>query len=125
MKKFHEKYGTGHGSTIATANQILKAGYYWPTLFKDIHHHVRTCHTCQIVATKERYAALPLQPVTEVRSFAQWGMDFIGPINPPSSAGHRYILTITDYFTRWTEAFACRQCTSEVVIHFLESAIIN
>lgn len=63
--------------------------------------------------------------VIEVKPFAQWGLDFVGPINPPSSAGHRYILTVSDYFTRCTKALACKQCTSEVVINFLESGIIN
>lgn len=98
MNEFHEKYGTGHGSAIATTNQILRAGYYWPTLFKDVHHHVRTCHTCQTAATRERYVALPLQSVIEVRPFAQWGIDFIGPINPLSSSTH-YLLRDTSTFS--------------------------
>lgn len=32
------------------------------------------------------------------------GIDFIGPINPTSSDGNNYILTISDYFTKFTEA---------------------
>jgi hypothetical protein len=31
-------------------------------------------------------------------------MDMIDKINPPSSKGHQYILTIKDYFTKWVEA---------------------
>lgn len=42
--------------------------------------------------------ALPLQLVLEVKPFIHWGMDFIGPINPPSSVGHKYILIVTNYF---------------------------
>lgn len=44
--EFHDKYGTGHGSAEATAHQILRFGYYWPTLFKDTHEHVHSCHVC-------------------------------------------------------------------------------
>ena len=29
--------------------------------------------------------------------------DVIGPINPPTSKGHRFILAITDYFSKWAE----------------------
>jgi len=105
---FHDRFGIGHGWAHSTANQILWAGYYWPTLFEDAHSHVRTCHICQTAAHRERHAAMPLQPVVEVRPFAQWGLDFIGTINPPSSVGHRYILTATDYCTRWSEATACK-----------------
>lgn len=28
INEFHKRYGTGHGSAITTANQILRAGYY-------------------------------------------------------------------------------------------------
>ncbi|XP_047256133.1 uncharacterized protein LOC124888890 [Capsicum annuum] len=31
--------------------------------------------------------------------FAAWGMDVIGPIEPPVSNGHRFILVAIDYFT--------------------------
>ena len=31
-------------------------------------------------------------------------MNLIGPIDPPSEAGHRYILTLVDYATRYPEA---------------------
>ena len=32
------------------------------------------------------------------------GMDFVGPISPLSSKDKRFILTLSDYFTKWVEA---------------------
>ena len=32
------------------------------------------------------------------------GIDFIGPIHPPSNSGNRFVLTVADYFTKWVEA---------------------
>lgn len=32
------------------------------------------------------------------------GIDLIGPINPTSNAGNRYILTISDYFSKFVDA---------------------
>ena len=32
---------------------------------------------------KERLPALPLQPIKIEQPFQKWGVDFIGPINPP------------------------------------------
>lgn len=43
---FHEKFGSGHPSGNVTAHRILGAGYYWPTIFRDAHRHVRTYHQC-------------------------------------------------------------------------------
>ena len=33
------------------------------------------------------------------------GIDFIGPISPPSTNGSQYILMISDYFTKFVQAF--------------------
>jgi hypothetical protein len=68
---------------------------------------------------------MPLQPVLPNFPFSKWGLDFIGPINPPSFAGHIFILTITDYFTKCTEPIPLRHAHDEQVIYFLESNIFS
>lgn len=125
MEHLHSKFGTSHGGSQVTTYQILRAGYYWPSVFKDAYKHVETCHTCQVTAIREKNPSLPLQPITEVKPFAMWGLDFIGMINPPSSTQHRYILTATDYCTRWSEAQALKNCTTDAVIKFLENIITS
>ena len=47
MTYLHDGPAGGHflGDTIA--HKILRAGYYWPTLVKDGHTHVRKCDICQ------------------------------------------------------------------------------
>jgi transposase InsO family protein len=52
-------------------------------------------------------------------------MHFIGPINPPSSAGKVFILTATDYFTKWVEALPLKHSTYDQVISFLENNIFS
>lgn len=47
------------------------------------------------------------------------GINFIGLINPPSSTGHVYILTRTNYFTKWVEAIPTKKANSQVVCNFL------
>ena len=32
------------------------------------------------------------------------GIDFIGPLTPEAEDGSQYIMTISDYFTKWVEA---------------------
>ena len=36
----------------ATANKILKAGYYWPTIFSDVFAKFRACTECQKFSSK-------------------------------------------------------------------------
>lgn len=56
--------------------------------------------------------------------FQQWGLDFIGPISPTSNTSHEYIITTTDYFTKWLEAKATKKTTFEVVCEFIKENIL-
>ena len=67
---------------------------------------------------------LPLIPISVETPFQQWGLDFIGEINPISSGQHRWILTATDYFTKWVESIPTKQATNTVIIYFLLSNIL-
>jgi hypothetical protein len=42
----------GHMSGYATAQKILRAGYFWPSLFKDCITVVQKCHACQTYNNK-------------------------------------------------------------------------
>ena len=44
------------------------------------------------------------------------GIDFIGPVSPPSSAGNRYVLTVSDYFTKfaWAHALPTKEAVGVV-----------
>lgn len=55
-------------------------------------------------ARREKRHEFPLQHVTVQNPFGQWGLNVVGEINPNSSKFHKYILTTTDYFLKWTEA---------------------
>jgi len=56
--------------------------------------------------------------------FAAWGMDVIGPIEPPASNGHRFILVAIDYFTKWVEASTYKAVTKKVVADFVRNNIV-
>ena len=68
---------------------------------------------------------MPLQPVLPHLPFCKWGLYFIGPINPPCSAGHVYILIATHYFTKWVEVVPLRNAKDAQVISFLKSNIFS
>ena len=47
-----------------------------------------------------------LHPIPVHSPWYHIGIDFIGPLSPVSQSGNRYILTISDYFTKWVTAAA-------------------
>jgi hypothetical protein len=70
-------------------------------------------------------SAMPLQPIFMEQPCSQWGLDVVGPINQKSSKGHIYILTATDYFTKWSEAMALKKVDSKELIKFLKDNILS
>ena len=94
-------------------------------MFKDIYKRIVACHECQIFEGKKKILPLPLKPISVEAPFQQWGLEFSGEIHPPSSAQHKWILTDTDYFTKWIESIPSRQSTNTVIITFLESNILS
>ena len=63
--------------------------------------------------------------MTISRPFEQWGLDIIGEITPSSSKQHKYILTATDYFTKWVEDIPLTHVNEKVVIQFIEQQLIT
>eukprot|EP00253_Pinus_taeda_P007067 PITA_07067 len=111
MYDFHKGDCGGHLFWKTTANKVLRARYYWLTLFSDVYKIVMSCHECQVFQGKIKLLPLPLKLVEVNAPFQQWGLNFIGEIHPTSSAQHKWILTATDYFTKWIEAIPTRQAT--------------
>ena len=88
-------------------------------MFNYVFSKIRACEECQKFAGKSQVQSLLLKHVVTAASFQQWGLDFIGEINPHSSSQHKYILTATDYFTKWIEAIPTRNSTEKVIVSFL------
>ena len=110
-------------SEYATAQKILRAGYFWPSIFKDCIIAVRKCHACQIFQRKMRAPPLSLHPVIIVGPFAKWGMDFM-MCNPHSAGGHAYIIVAVDYFTKWAEAMPTLAADGKTAAQFIFNHII-
>ena len=93
----------GHLSGMAIAQKILRAGYFWPSVFKYCHEAIKKCPPYQHFYSKKRTHPTPLHPVISVGPFSKWGIDYMH-CNPTSAGGHGYIIIVVDYFTKWAEA---------------------
>ncbi|XP_026435146.1 uncharacterized protein LOC113332861 [Papaver somniferum] len=84
--------------------QLHEAGYYWPTMEFDTAEHVKRCQQCQSHGSLIHAPHTWLHSVITPWPFHSWGLDIIGQINPTSSRRHKYIITTTEYSTKWVEA---------------------
>ena len=99
----HSRLGGSHISGMATAQKILHAGYFWPSIFKYCHDAIKKSPPCQHFYPKKRTHPAPLHPIIAIVPFTKWGIDFMH-CKPTSAGGHGYIIIVIDYFTKWAKA---------------------
>ena len=103
----------GHLGKEKTRKRIMQH-FYWPTIYKDVEHFCRCCRQCQKSSNKGVPKA-PLVPLPIISTpFEKIAMDIVGPL-PQSRSGHRYILVICDYSTRYPEAIPLRNIDAEQI----------
>ena len=109
----------GHLGIGKTRDRIF-AKFFWPGATQEIARYCKSCDICQRTVDKGRIpkAKLGQMPVI-TEPFSRVAVDLIGPIEPRSSNGAKYILTIVDFATRYPEAVALTKIDSETVAEAL------
>jgi hypothetical protein len=114
----------GHPSRLATTQKILQSGYLWPTILKYCIEVVKKCHPCQVFTWKMHSHPAPLYPVISLSPFTKWGLDFI-VYNPTLVGGHRHIIMVVDYFTKWVEVMPTVKYDGNIPSFFVFNQIIS
>ena len=98
----------GHPGIDRTYAAVSYA-YYWPNLFADVAHFVRSCTVCaaskssnQLRMGAESFSSISLQP------FTSWAMDLIGPL-PATKSGRPWIVTWVDRSSKMIVAAAAKE----------------
>ncbi|XP_025084054.1 uncharacterized protein LOC112558046 [Pomacea canaliculata] len=119
MRLAHEGIFSAHHGVAATRERVT-AEFYWPGVADDVQRYVRSCDICQRTATRAHVKPAPLGEVPVIdEPFKRVAMDLVGPIKPATERGHRYILTVVDYATRFAEATALKNMETETVAEAL------
>jgi len=105
----HRTLTDGHCKAQHTRARI-KLHFTWPG--KDVFNFVLQCKDCNLRRGLRRSDHVPITPtVRPTLPFMVAHADIIGPLDPPSSAGHKYCLTVVD---------ACTLHDGAGVIHFVQ-----
>ena len=123
LRELHDDSSAGHLAFIRTFRKV-SALFYWPDIRKDIKEYCDTCPTC-VANTKSRVKALLHPHELATAPFQVIGIDFLGPIKPPSLKGNTFIMVITDYFSKWVEAIAMPNQTALATAETLYNTIIQ
>ena len=121
MSVAHDCIFSGHMGVQRTLDRVL-SNFYWPGVHGDVVRFCRSCCVCQKTVDKGRVPPVPLSnvPLIDV-PFKRIAIDLVGPITPMTHRKNRYILTAVDYATRYPEAVALKDITTERVADALVS----
>ncbi|XP_019091135.1 PREDICTED: uncharacterized protein K02A2.6-like [Camelina sativa] len=120
--EMHEGEGGNHSGGRALALKIKKDGHYWPTMMADCETFAAKCEACQCHGPMRHVPPELLNTVTAPYPFMRWAMDAIGPLS--ASKSKKYVLVLTDYFTKWVEAESFTRIQSLDVTNFIWKNII-
>jgi hypothetical protein len=77
LKELQDGPAGDHFTGETMAHNILRIGYYCPTLFRDAHTYFRRCKVFHMSDGKENKTMIPLKPMSIYRPFEQWGIYII------------------------------------------------
>ncbi|UYV71288.1 hypothetical protein LAZ67_8002510, partial [Cordylochernes scorpioides] len=118
MKEYHNHMSNGHLGVARTMYRI-KSKYFWPSMLKDVSEFVKTCHLCQSRKGSNQLPSGLLQPIPPANfPFERIGIDFVGPL-PSTKNRKKWIIVLTDYYTRYAETKAVSEATVKEVSKFL------
>ena len=114
----HESF-SGHLGAKKTEVRILP-NFFWLGLCQDVIRFCRSCDVCQRTVKRGSVKKVPQGSMPLIDTpFKRVAVDIVRPIAPLSEAGHRYILTLVDYATRYPEAVPLKKITTEAVAEAL------
>ena len=112
LHQLHDE--SGHLGVQRTKEKV-KERFYWPGYEADIEHWVHDCQMCQKRNPPQPQPLAPLGTIKCSHPFDVISWDIMGPL-PSFTRGCKYILVITDLFSKWVEAFRLAATDSETGI---------
>ncbi|GFY33754.1 hypothetical protein TNCV_4594661 [Trichonephila clavipes] len=119
MRVAHEMPLAGHLGESKT-KQRIKYSFFWPKLKQDVRSFCQSCKTCQLRRGLTYRDRIPITPLVRPENpFEVWSVNCIGPLEPSSRRGHKYIICAVNICTRWAEEVPVRNIKAKTTCEVL------
>ena len=120
LQQLHNQ--SGHLGFHKTLEKV-KERFYWPGYEGDTATWTQECQECQRRNQPQPAQQAPLETFTSNYPFEKLSWDIMGPL-PVTSNGNKYIVVITDIFSKWVEAFPIQSTDTETLATLLVNEVI-
>ena len=121
LSQIHGPPCVGHFGFDRTMDRA--SSFFWPFMQRDIRSFCRSCESCQKQTASVPGHCAPLKPIFASRPFEMVAAD-IAELGI-TSKGNRYILVVTDYFTKYVNLYPLQKQTADAVAECLFSHYIR
>ena len=114
LELLHDRPMSGHlgiNKTIARVQQR----FYWLDYKLDITKLINGCQLCGARKQPPRKAKGKMMQYHVGAPMERVALDIVGPF-PISNHGNKYILVVTDYFTRWVEGYPMANAETTTIV---------
>lgn len=120
--QFHDPPLAGHLGVLKTYKRVCEK-FYWPKLKSDVARYIRNCLKCAEHKVDFGGPRGHMTPQPKATSpFEIVATDLMGPF-PRSTSGHKFILVVTDLFSKFSLTFPLRSATSKLVTNRIEEGV--
>ena len=123
LRYSHDIKVSGHLGIKKTLNKIRQR-YYWPGLQIDVKAYVSGCEICSKRKGPKQKIKAPMQITRSGFPMERIAVDILGEL-PTTEKGNKYILVISDYFTKWTESFPMPNMEAATVAEIMVQHVIS
>jgi transposase InsO family protein len=112
LHEAHDTATTGHMGAARTRRRVEER-FWWPYLDADTRDYCRRCIVCNARKPAPNVAHHPLRRQVTTSPLQRVALDILGPMNPATERGGKYILVLTDYFSKWLVTCVMKDQTAE------------
>ena len=123
FSQLHKQRWSGHLGIKRTLGRMRRR-VYWAGYKADIYKLCQECPECQRRKSPNKSAKHPLKKYSVGLPLERVGLDILGPL-PESSLGNKYILVVSDYFTKWVEAYPMPNQETVTIANVLVNEFIS
>ena len=103
LEHLHNAVTAGHMGVRRTLAAVRQR-FFWPGLRQSVDKWCAECAVCASRKNPPKKRKAPLQKYQLGEPMERVALDITGPW-PVSQSGNRYTLVVSDYFTKWAEAY--------------------